>query len=150
MIENAIGIMPIPLGVAVNFCINGKDYLIPMATEEPSVIAAASNMARICRADGGFRTSNTGAVMIAQIPGCLCERRIRGETEDFGKERSLNQGGQRERSASRSDGWWHEGSGCENCRIGTWEDGDYTYPGGHKRCHGEPIPSIRWQKHWRL
>lgn len=47
MIENAIGIMPIPLGVAVNFCINGKDYLIPMATEEPSVIAAASNMARI-------------------------------------------------------------------------------------------------------
>lgn len=67
MIENAIGIMPIPLGVAVNFCINGKDYLIPMATEEPSVIAAASNMARICRADGGFRTSNTGAVMIAQI-----------------------------------------------------------------------------------
>ncbi|WP_419023589.1 hydroxymethylglutaryl-CoA reductase, degradative [Emergencia sp.] len=67
MIENAIGIMPIPLGVAVNFCINGKDYLIPMATEEPSVIAAASNMARICRGNGGFQTSNTGAMMIAQI-----------------------------------------------------------------------------------
>lgn len=67
MIENAIGIMPVPLGVAVNFCINGKDYVIPMATEEPSVIAAVSNMARICRANGGFRTSNTGAMMIAQI-----------------------------------------------------------------------------------
>lgn len=67
MIENAIGIMPVPLGVAVNFCINGKDYVIPMATEEPSVIAAVSNMARICRANGGFQTSNTGAMMIAQI-----------------------------------------------------------------------------------
>lgn len=67
MVENAIGIMPIPLGVAINFRINDKDYVIPMATEEPSVIAAASNMARLCRENGGFRTSNTGAVMIAQI-----------------------------------------------------------------------------------
>lgn len=67
MVENAIGLMPIPLGVAVNFCINGKDYVIPMATEEPSVIAAASNMAKICRGNGGFQTSNTGAIMIAQI-----------------------------------------------------------------------------------
>lgn len=67
MVENAIGLMPVPLGVAVNFCINGKDYVIPMATEEPSVIAAASNMARICRDNGGFQTSSTGAMMIAQI-----------------------------------------------------------------------------------
>lgn len=67
MVENAIGIMPIPLGIAVNFCINGRDYIIPMATEEPSVIAAVSNMARICRGNGGFQTSNTGAMMIAQI-----------------------------------------------------------------------------------
>lgn len=67
MVENVIGIMPIPLGIAVNFCINGRDYIIPMATEEPSVIAAVSNMARICRGNGGFQTSNTGAMMIAQI-----------------------------------------------------------------------------------
>lgn len=67
MVENVISVMPIPLGVAVNFCINGKDYIIPMATEEPSVIAAASNMARLCRDNGGFKTSNTGAMMIAQI-----------------------------------------------------------------------------------
>ena len=67
MVENAVGIMPIPLGVAINFRINDKDYVIPMATEEPSVIAAASNMARLCRDNGGFRTSNTGAMMIAQI-----------------------------------------------------------------------------------
>ena len=47
MVENVIGTIQIPFGVAVNFLINGKDYLIPMATEEPSVIAAASNMARL-------------------------------------------------------------------------------------------------------
>lgn len=57
----------IPFGVAVNFLINGKDYLIPMATEEPSVIAAASNMARLVRKAGGFHTSGTGPLMRAQI-----------------------------------------------------------------------------------
>ena len=67
MIENVIGVMPMPLGVAVNFTINGKDYLIPMAVEEPSVVAAASNAARIARVKGGFFTSNTGPVMRAQI-----------------------------------------------------------------------------------
>lgn len=67
MIENVIGVMPIPLGVAVNFQINGRDYLIPMAIEEPSVVAAASNAARMARLGGGFRTTNTGPVMIGQI-----------------------------------------------------------------------------------
>ena len=54
MIENVIGTMPVPLGVSTNFLINGRDYLIPMATEEPSVVAAASNAARIARIKGGF------------------------------------------------------------------------------------------------
>ena len=67
MIENVIGIMSVPLGIAVNFLINDKDYLIPMAIEEPSVIAAASNAARIARIGGGFQASNTGPVMIGQI-----------------------------------------------------------------------------------
>ena len=67
MIENVIGIMSVPLGIAVNFLINDKDYLIPMAIEEPSVIAAASNAARIARLGGGFQASNTGPVMIGQI-----------------------------------------------------------------------------------
>ena len=67
MIENVIGQMPLPFGVAINFLINGKDYVIPMAVEEPSIVAAASNMARLCRDNGGFHTSNTGAMMIAQI-----------------------------------------------------------------------------------
>ena len=67
MIENVIGAIPIPMGVATNFVINGKEYLVPMAIEEPSVVAAASNAARMTRKHGGFRTSNTGPVMIGQI-----------------------------------------------------------------------------------
>src|SRR5487761_1197385 len=67
MIENVIGAIPIPLGVATNFLINSKDYLVPMAIEEPSVVAAASNAAKMARKHGGFRTSNIGPVMIGQI-----------------------------------------------------------------------------------
>lgn len=67
MIENAIGTMAIPLGVATNFLINGKDYLIPMAIEEPSVVAAASHSAKLARAKGGFFTSSTEPIMIGQI-----------------------------------------------------------------------------------
>jgi len=67
MIENVIGIMTIPLGVATNFLINGKDYLIPMAIEEPSVVAGASNAAKMAREKGGFTTSSTDPIMIGQI-----------------------------------------------------------------------------------
>ncbi len=67
MVENLIGVMEVPMGVAVNFMINGRDYLIPMAIEEPSVIAAASNAAKMARDGGGFTTSSTGPVMIGQI-----------------------------------------------------------------------------------
>ena len=67
MIENVVGMIGIPVGVATNFTIDGQDRLIPMATEEPSVVAAASNAARMARAHGGFTTSYTGDVMIAQI-----------------------------------------------------------------------------------
>ena len=67
MIENLVGIMPVPLGVAVNFLINGRDIVIPMAIEEPSVIAAASNAAKMARAKGGFHATSTDPVMIGQI-----------------------------------------------------------------------------------
>ncbi|MEM4246269.1 MAG: hydroxymethylglutaryl-CoA reductase, degradative [Candidatus Bathyarchaeia archaeon] len=67
MIENVIGVMPIPLGVACNFMINGRDYLIPMAIEEPSVVAAASNAARMVRESGGFHAEASDPVMIGQI-----------------------------------------------------------------------------------
>ncbi len=67
MIENVVGAMTLPLGIATNFQINTKDYLVPMALEEPSVVAAASNAARMTRPHGGFTAVDTGPVMIAQI-----------------------------------------------------------------------------------
>jgi hydroxymethylglutaryl-CoA reductase len=67
MVENVVGTFPTPLGIGVNFQVNGKDYLIPMATEEPSVIAAASNAAKMVREGGGFKTSSTAPIMIGQI-----------------------------------------------------------------------------------
>ncbi|WP_422578650.1 hydroxymethylglutaryl-CoA reductase, degradative [Methanothrix sp.] len=67
MVENVIGMFQVPLGIATNFVIDGQEVLIPMATEEPSVIAAASNGARMARGGGGFFTSSTGPVMRAQI-----------------------------------------------------------------------------------
>ncbi len=67
MVENVVGMFQVPLGIATNFIIDGREVLIPMATEEPSVIAAASNGARMARDAGGFSTSSTGPVMRAQI-----------------------------------------------------------------------------------
>lgn len=67
MIENVVGSMTIPLGIATNFQVNEKDYLVPMAIEEPSVVAAASNSARMTRDHGGFTATDTGPNMIAQI-----------------------------------------------------------------------------------
>ena len=67
MIENVIGTFQLPMAVALNFVINSKDYLIPMVIEEPSVVAAASNAAKMARETGGFFASNTGSIMIAQI-----------------------------------------------------------------------------------
>jgi hydroxymethylglutaryl-CoA reductase len=67
MVENVIGVIQVPLGIATNFIIDGREVLIPMATEEPSVIAAASNGAKMAREAGGFLTSSTGPVMRAQI-----------------------------------------------------------------------------------
>lgn len=67
MIENVIGGITIPMGLATNFRINGKDYLVPMALEEPSVVAAASNAAKMARVKGGFTVTNTGPVMIGQV-----------------------------------------------------------------------------------
>jgi hydroxymethylglutaryl-CoA reductase len=67
MIENVVGGMTLPLGMATNFLVNGMDYIVPMALEEPSVVAAASNAAKIARLKGGFKVTNTGPVMIGQI-----------------------------------------------------------------------------------
>ena len=77
MIENVVGTFQLPMGIATNFTINGRDYLIPMVVEEPSVVAAASYMARIARDHGGFETSSTDPVMRAQV-------QVLGITDPYG------------------------------------------------------------------
>jgi len=67
MVENAVGTMSYPLSIAVNFLIDGQDRLIPMVIEEPSVVAAASNAARIMRSRGGITTEATEPIMIGQV-----------------------------------------------------------------------------------
>jgi hydroxymethylglutaryl-CoA reductase len=67
MVENAIGTFSLPLGIATNFKINGKDYIIPMVIEEPSVIAAASKGAKIARIKGGFEVTADESFSIGQI-----------------------------------------------------------------------------------
>ena len=67
MIENAIGTFSLPLGIATNFQINDKDYLIPMVIEEPSVIAASSKAAKIARVQGGFKAEADESYSIGQI-----------------------------------------------------------------------------------
>ena len=67
MIENVIGIYSLPLGIALNFQVNGREVLVPMTLEEPSVVAGASFMAKLARAGGGFTATTTDPLMIGQM-----------------------------------------------------------------------------------
>src|SRR4051812_47222667 len=67
VVENAVGLYALPLGLGLNFRVNGTDHLVPMAVEEPSVIAAASNAARMVRAGGGFQAEADDPIMTAQV-----------------------------------------------------------------------------------
>jgi len=67
MIENVIGTFSLPVGIALNFQVNGRDLVVPMAVEEPSVVAGASFMAKLVREGGGFTADITDPVMIGQI-----------------------------------------------------------------------------------
>ncbi len=67
MVENVIGTHALPLGIGLNFQVNGKDVLVPMAIEEPSVVAGASFMAKLVRAGGGFQATTTAPLMIGQM-----------------------------------------------------------------------------------
>jgi hydroxymethylglutaryl-CoA reductase len=73
IIENVIGTLALPVGIATNFIIDDKHYLIPFVLEEPSVVAAASNMAKRCHAKGGFRSDNDEPIMIGQIQVVGCD-----------------------------------------------------------------------------
>src|SRR6185295_15823514 len=61
------GVYALPLGMGLNFRVNGQDFLVPMAVEEPSVVAAASNAARMIREGGGFRAEADDPIMISQV-----------------------------------------------------------------------------------
>jgi hydroxymethylglutaryl-CoA reductase len=67
MIENVVGVFNLPIGVALNFIVNGREVLVPMAVEEPSIVAGASFMAKLARAGGGFTAQTTAPEMIGQI-----------------------------------------------------------------------------------
>ena len=88
MIENAVGIYSLPIGLGLNFLINGKDYLVPMAIEEPSVVASASHLAKLVRDAGGFTAEASERLMIAQIQvvgcadwGAACEAVLTAKEE---------------------------------------------------------------------
>jgi len=67
MIENVVGVMGLPVGLGLNFLINSKDYVVPMAVEEPSIVAAVSYAAKTARSSGGFQTESTEPILIGQI-----------------------------------------------------------------------------------
>ena len=67
MIENVVGVLGLPLGLGLNFLINGQEYVIPLSVEEPSIVAGLSAAARIARLSGGFKASSTDPVMIGQV-----------------------------------------------------------------------------------
>jgi hydroxymethylglutaryl-CoA reductase len=67
MIENVVGVMGLPLGVALNFLINGRDYVVPLCVEEPSIVAGLSAAARTARLSGGFKASATEPILIGQV-----------------------------------------------------------------------------------
>jgi hydroxymethylglutaryl-CoA reductase len=67
MIENVVGVFGLPMGVALNFLVNGRDYVVPLVVEEPSIVAGLSGAARLARLGGGFRASSTEPILIGQV-----------------------------------------------------------------------------------
>jgi len=67
MIENVVGVMGLPVGLGLNFLVNGKDYVVPMAVEEPSIVAAVSYAAKTARVAGGFESTSTEPILVGQI-----------------------------------------------------------------------------------
>ena len=117
MIENVIGRFELPLGIATNFQINGKDYLIPMAVEEPSVVAAASYMAKLARSSGGFEAYSDRPIMRAQI-------QIMGIQDlQNAKEKILKHKSELINAANEKDSTLVSlGGGCEDIEVHLFED----------------------------
>jgi hydroxymethylglutaryl-CoA reductase len=112
MIENVVGRFELPFGVAGYFQVNGRDVLVPMAVEEPSVVAAASFMAKLARRAGGFRTSSTGPLMRAQI-------QILGVTDPYGARLAILQNRHDiiDQANSRDSMLVSLGGGCKDVEV---------------------------------
>jgi len=117
MIENVVGTFELPLGVAANFRINGRDVLVPMAVEEPSVVAAASFMARLARDCGGFETSTSGPIMRAQV-------QVLGTTDPHGARHALLRARQQilDTANARDRVLVGLGGGCRDIEVHVFED----------------------------
>ncbi|MCW5626102.1 MAG: 3-hydroxy-3-methylglutaryl-CoA reductase, partial [Burkholderiales bacterium] len=117
MIENVIGTFELPFAVAGNFRVNGRDVLVPMVVEEPSVVAAASFMAKLARDCGGFETSSDAPLMRAQV-------QVLGITDPFGARQALL----RQRDAivaianSRDAMLVELGGGCRDIEVHVFPD----------------------------
>ncbi len=117
MIENVVGKFELPLGVATNFVVNGRDYLVPMAVEEPSVVAAASYMAKLVAANGGFHARADRPIMRAQI-------QVLGLTDPFAARQRLfeNRDALIEKANSRDKVLIGLGGGCTDIEVHIFEE----------------------------
>jgi hydroxymethylglutaryl-CoA reductase len=117
MVENVIGTFELPLGIAGNFLINGRDVLVPMAVEEPSVVAAASFMAKLARQCGGFEASSTESLMRAQV-------QVIGITDPYGARMALLKHRDEilEQANSRDKVLIGLGGGCRDIEVHVFPD----------------------------
>jgi hydroxymethylglutaryl-CoA reductase len=117
MVENVIGTFELPLGVAGNFFVNGREYLVPMVVEEPSVVAAASFMAKLAREGGGFEASSTGPVMRAQV-------QVLGVGDPYGARQALLRSREQilEVANSRDKVLIGLGGGCRDIEVHVFPD----------------------------
>jgi hydroxymethylglutaryl-CoA reductase len=117
MVENVVGTFELPLGVAGNFLVNGREYLVPMVVEEPSVVAAASFMAKLAREGGGFEASSTGPVMRAQV-------QVLGVGDPYGARQALLRSREQilEMANSRDKVLIGLGGGCRDIEVHVFPD----------------------------
>ncbi|MFC3052253.1 hydroxymethylglutaryl-CoA reductase, degradative [Kordiimonas pumila] len=117
MIENVIGKFELPLGIATNFIVNGKEYLVPMVVEEPSVVAAASYMAKLAAQGGGFSARAEQPIMRAQI-------QVLGVTDPFGAKQRLLEHKESliEKANSRDKVLIDLGGGCKDVEVHIFEN----------------------------